>query len=163
MTAVLPELATYAMDAAKYSHPSTCQPHHGFQSLYCHATSPIRRYADLVNQRALKYSLLGNKEKRPVVDGKLLLQLNSAQKAAKSYERDMFFSRELREGPRIVSGVVVASNQGKLHIYVSKWKRIIKIKSDNSLQPKQEAKLVFVYDTSKPSWKDRLICRVTPM
>jgi len=160
MTAVMPELATYAMEAAKYAHPSTCQPHHGFQSLYCHATSPIRRYADLVNQRALKYTLVGLKEKKPVVNGTLLLQLNSAQKSAKRYERDLFFSRELREGPRIVSGVVITTNQGKIHIYVPKWKRIIKTKSDNTFQPKQQIKVAFVYDTSNPSWKDRIICRI---
>ncbi len=160
MTTVLPELAMYAMEAAKYAHPSTCQSHHGFQSLYCHATSPIRRYADLVNQRALKYALDGLKEKRPVVDGTLLLQLNSAQKAAKHYERDLFFSRVLREGPRIVSAIVITTTQGKIHIYVPKWKRIIKTKSDMVLQPKQDVKVAFVYDTSKPSWKDRMICRI---
>ena len=160
MTAVLPELAAYAMEAANYTHPSTCQPHYGFQRLYCHATSPIRRYADLVNQRALKYSLLGLKENRPVVNGSLLFELNASQKAAKRYERDMFFSRELREGPRVVTGVVVATNQEKIHIYVPKWKRIIKTKSDKPLQSKQEIKIVFVYDISKPSWKDRIICRI---
>jgi exoribonuclease R len=160
MTAVMPELAMYAMEAAKYAHPSTCQLHHGFQSLYCHATSPIRRYADLVNQRALKYTLAGFNQKNPVVNGTLLLQLNSAQKAAKRYERDLFFSRELRECPRIVSGIIITTNQGKIHIYVPKWKRIIKIKSDKLLQPKQQVKVAFVYDTSKPSWKERVICRI---
>jgi exoribonuclease R len=160
MTNVMPELAMYAMEAAKYAHPSTCQQHHGFQSLYCHATSPIRRYADLVNQRALKYTLGGLNEKKPVANGTLLLQLNSAQKAAKRYERDLFFSRELRECPRIVTGIVVTTNQGKIHIYVPKWKRIIKIKSDKPLQPKQQVKVAFVYDASKSSWKDRIICRI---
>lgn len=158
MTTVLPELAIYAMEAAKYTHPSTCQPHHGFQSLYCHATSPIRRYADLVNQRALKHSLLGTQ--RPVVNGYVILQLNNAQKAAKRYERDTFFSKELHEGVRVVTGFVVATNSQKIHIYVPKWKRIIKTKSDKVLQPKQEVKLAFVYDSSKASWKDRIICRI---
>ena len=160
MTSVLPELAMYAMEAAKYTHPSTCQPHHGFQSLYCHATSPIRRYADLVNQRALKHTLLGLKEQKPVVTGSVIFQLNTAQKAAKRYERDMFFSQELHEGLRVVSGIVVSITSTKIHIYVPKWKRIIKTKSDKVLEPKQEVKLAFVYDSSKSSWKDRIICRI---
>ncbi len=158
MTAVLPALATYAMEAAKYTHPSTCQPHYGFRSVYCHATSPIRRYADLVNQRALKYALLGTA--KPTVNGSLLYDLNRAQKAAKTYERDLFFSRELREGSRVVTGVVVAVKANKIHVYVPKWKRIIKTTSDRNLEPKQEVKMMFVCDASKSNWKERIICRL---
>ncbi len=158
MTTILPELASYAMEAAKYTHPSTCQPHHGFQSLYCHVTSPIRRYADLVNQRALKYAITGTT--KPTVNGSLLYDLNRAQKAAKRYERDLFFSRELREGSRVVTGIVVAANDNKIHLYVPKWKRIIKTTSDRNLQPKQEVKIMFVCDSSKANWKERITCRL---
>lgn len=158
---VLPELAVFAMDAAKYTHPSTCQPHYGFSSMYCHVTSPIRRYADLINQRALKDSLNGRQQQ---IQGTTLYQLNTHQKLAKSYQRDLFFTRELYDGPRIVSAIVIAYDRkkSKLHLYVSKWKRIIKVQAEP--QPiKQEVKVSFVYNSSNAHYKDRLVCRVIPI
>lgn len=101
-------------------HQARYQPdndgHFGLASVaYCHFTSPIRRYADLLVHRALKASL--GLETGPLPAGQKLLrladQLNRRERAAVEAEREM--GRRLgclalrgREGERfagIVSGV----------------------------------------------------------
>lgn len=160
--AFVPELPGLSMEAAKYTHPSTCQPHYGFNSLYCHVTSPIRRYADLLNQRSLKAFLVGTEPS--IANGLAIYALNTQQKSSKAYQRDTFFAKELREGPRVVTAFVAAydATKKKAHLYVSKWKRIIKVASE-PLPLKQEVKLYFIYDSAKANYKDRLISRVLPM
>ena len=153
----LPELV---MEAAKYTHPSRSEHHYGFDSLYCHATSPIRRYSDLLNQRSLKAFLVGAEPS--TTTGLTIYALNAQQKAAKAYQRDLFFTQELREGPHVATAFVVAydATKKKVHLYVSKWKRIIKVASEDPLHLKQAVKVYFVYDSNKAHYKDRLICRV---
>lgn len=81
---------------------------------YCHFTSPIRRYADLLVHRALRHAL---GEDQPVVSGGKLLafadQCNARERAATEAEREIarrFGCLLLRDRvgevfPGIISGV----------------------------------------------------------
>ena len=58
-------------------------------AVYCHASSPIRRWADVVNQNTL-LGILGGSHQRFMTD---CGTLNRAAKKARGFERDLFFVR----------------------------------------------------------------------
>ncbi len=73
-----------------------CQPqnigHFGLASAaYCHFTSPIRRYADLLTHRALKACIGAAQEKLPDADelARICDELNALERRAVECERDM--------------------------------------------------------------------------
>jgi exoribonuclease R len=81
-------LAVLANKSAQYCPANDPEPiHYGLKAnIYCHASSPIRRYADLVNQRVLKAALIGqNLDVQPDVRW-----MNERQTDLKRYERDLF-------------------------------------------------------------------------
>ena len=83
-------LCLRAMPQARYMPVN--EGHFGLASVaYCHFTSPIRRYADLLTHRALKTSL--GLDAGPVPAGQKLLriadQLNRRERAAMACEREM--------------------------------------------------------------------------
>ena len=84
------KLCLRAMQQARYQPDNV--GHFGLASpSYCHFTSPIRRYADLLVHRALKKSLQKSTEKLPDHDSLLVIgdQLNSLERSAIDCERDM--------------------------------------------------------------------------
>ena len=114
-------LCLRAMPQARYQPIN--EGHFGLASAaYCHFTSPIRRYADLLVHRALKYAL-GHDVGRLPAGQKLLRigdQLNRSERAALACEREM----ERRLGclallPRVgehFSGVVAGLNEHALFV-----------------------------------------------
>ena len=83
-------LCLRAMPQARYMPFN--EGHFGLASVaYCHFTSPIRRYADLLTHRALKMSL--GLDSGPLPAGEKLLrigdQLNRRERAAMACEREM--------------------------------------------------------------------------
>ena len=88
---VVSRLALRSMMQARYSPEE--DGHFGLGSAcYCHFTSPIRRYADLVNHRALRY-VLGLDTGGPLPAGHKLLetaeQCNSRERVATDAEREI--------------------------------------------------------------------------
>ena len=127
-----PSLEFLAMTSAKYvlSSSSDCK-HWGLnEEAYTHATSPIRRYADLLNQRCLKAIVFGNKDLISIgnVD-----RLNRVAKSAKQHDRDLVFLKALKKAPSgtVTGSIIEIKDKGdlrKLSIYVKEWSVIVKLK-----------------------------------
>lgn len=132
-----------AFKSAKYA-PSTCNDRHwGLNThVYCHATSPIRRFADIVNQYVLK------DEEPPLADIDLL---NVHTKELKEYARNMFFLEQLNTKDRTVYGIVLNDHR----VWVPMWKRIITCKNDEKEGTK--GTLHFSLDMNQPTWKRRMV------
>ena len=141
-----PELAFMAYESAKFVPATTESFHYGLNTVYAYASSPIRRYCDLVNQRVLK----GFEINSPNID-----DLNRRQKQAKAFSRDLFFMTEVK-GSEVATGTVVSVHDMYFKVYVPAWKRIVKVKS---LGPavKTEVTLTWYDDMKSPNWKERIV------
>ena len=158
LTALHPDLQALAFEAAKYEPTNTNQIHAGLGSVpYCHASSPIRRYADLVNQRHLKAILKGS----PLSPTPLSVaeHLNQIQKKFRAYERSLFFLEQLLDVPTgQVEGIVVKSTEEKTKVYIPQWKQTIRIEGIYSIGEK--LKIDYYVDLQKPHWDKRVVFRV---
>ena len=132
-----------AYKSAKYVSAKCTDFHWGLNTdVYCHATSPIRRVVDIVNQYVLK------NEDPPEIDIDLL---NVQMKETKQYARDLFFLKQLNTNIRSVSGVVLNDHR----IWVPEWRRIITCK--NTEADGTSGTLYFSLDMNQSSWKRRMV------
>jgi exoribonuclease R len=136
----------FASEAAKYVGVGpTIFTHYGMDGRpYCHATSPIRRYADLVNQRILKGALDNPR------NHELLYSLNVRSAAARDYDRIQFFLQQLGSNP-IVDLVIVDEKRG----FVPQWKQIVRYASTET--PGTTINARFYYDATQPKWKHKIV------
>lgn len=162
-TALCPEVAFLASSAASYclaNEKGVGLEHWGIGAVYCHATSPIRRYADLVNQRILKQLIRGNKEGLYVTVA--VDDLNRRAKVSKSYERDLCYLRALLGTKREYEGQVVEIERmeeagagagagastcdtiAKVRIWVPAWKRIVRCTYRFTMANEEKQSYVFV-------------------
>ncbi len=133
-----------ANKAAKYIDAATPLPHWGLSKiLYCHATSPIRRFADIVNQMVMcDYSI-------PDIH---IDHLNTLQTQGKKYERENFFlDRILESTDRSVPGIVLTEHR----VWVPSWKRIITCK--NKVEPGTQGLLLYSLNMNQSTWKRRMV------
>lgn len=178
-------LAALASTAARYCHVGDAeQAHHGLgAAAYCHATSPIRRYADLMNQRLMKQIIRGKSQN--LVVSVSLHDLNARAKAAKAYERDLCYARALAAGTgHLVGRVLDIADCGdgsvKLRIWASAWRRtvtatykgiavdagwLIKSRDEKMEFAVAEGDLVgidYAANMNARRWKERLVLAITP-
>ena len=125
------ELAALATSAAEYCLADEENTRHwGLESdAYCHVTSPIRRYADLMNQRILKQLIRGNNQGLFV--SVMCSDLNRRAKVAKGYERDrIFLNCLLKDEKRVFVGrlldVEVEGATVRLRIWIPEWQRTVR-------------------------------------
>jgi len=180
-TAMDPSLAVLASSAATYAliQSDTTYQHWGLQAAaYCHASSPIRRYADLANQRILKQLIRGNKQglmvSMPVSD------LNQRAKISKGYERDrVFLNALLKTGQRVFDALVLdlVEEEGKIKVslWIQEWQQKVKCRLNGTrigagyrLVAADESRTIDVEEGKKiriecginlgsSRWKDRLV------
>jgi len=132
-----------AYESAKYCLPDSITTHSqlGVQH-YAHASSPIRRYVDIINQYALK-----NK----VLEYSSLERFNSQQKASKMYERELVFLELYFTKHRVLDGIVLNNEK----IFISSLKKVISY--PNNLEIKKKVSLKYYCDSQQRRWKDRIV------
>ena len=159
LVAIDPSFAILAYDAATFCLSTAENTRHfGLNSdAYAYASSPIRRYCDLVNQRALKGAVAQ-------LTDELVISLNRRQKQAKAFSRDLFFMIELANKKDSVKGVVIShSDEKSVKIYVPVWKRCIKVRIQSDMRIPLLSEKVSVQwydDREKPNWKERIVFRI---
>lgn len=153
-----------AYPAAVYATTNQVGGHWGLKKdAYCHATSPIRRYADVLNQDVLKILWRGDAQIPSLYPG-YALALNRLDKAAKAHSRDCSFIDCVLGAPGIpIDGIVIEQNEHeKVSIYIEAWRRVIRCPSsvDMSWQPGEHVFVGFYANRLGRSWKKRMVYRI---
>jgi exoribonuclease II len=118
---------------------------------YCHASSPIRRWADVVNQSIIK--------KRKILPFDIE-HLNTVCKHVKQYERDIFFMRTLAYSKHNgITGTCIDANEKRIRLWIAEWKRIITI-PNVSLEEGKTVSVHYFLEYNHINWKKRLVFRV---
>lgn len=159
-TAVSPELARLAHEAAQYEFVSVSsqgqsQSHAGLGGIaYCHATSPIRRYADLVNQRVLK--ALITQTPMPVLHETLVGHLNERTKANRRWSRDLTFLQHVKPGSVHLTEVLWISGT---QVWVPKWSRLLRLRHEVSDPPAPgyRGAIQIFCDPTRRNWRQRIL------
>jgi exoribonuclease R len=177
----IPELEKLAAVAAEYclaeEHDTI---HFGLETdNYAHTSSPIRRYADLVNQRVLKLHIRNSQERYivPIT----MYDMNYRMKLNKNYSRDLDFLTAISsEEYTVFKGIIIDKSvqeegQLKLKIYVPVWKRIVSAKykmvSENLVLSRdekreidvtefKEVELTCAVNINSRNWKERIIINI---
>jgi len=124
--------------------------------LYCHASSPIRRWADCLNQLCLM-GILERGYAAAVVERTHIAALQRLSKRAKSYERELVFLRLLlapKTAP-FLKGTVVKDG----FVWIQEWDRAIKVDTKECASG-TVVRVFYFCNPSERNWKRRIVFRV---
>ena len=150
-----PELVHLANEAAVYVPVGAEEPtgHAGLGlSAYCHASSPLRRFADLYNQKYLKGIIQGFCMSVSADEHLQADKLNERCKAERKWGRDLTFLEIVPAGKMLIIDVLWLP--GGEHAWVSAWKRKIRVHHNYS---SGNGLIKIFCDTTKRNWKQRII------
>ena len=134
-----------AFKAGKYVDTSATESHWGLKTpVYCHSTSPIRRFADIVNQYVLKDEI------PPDVN---IDSLNERSKELKQFARDSFFIRQIQSNKRYIPAITLNDHR----VWIPEWNRIVTCK--NTSPEGTRGTLHFSLDMNQSTWKRRMVFR----
>jgi len=161
-TSMDPSLVALANSAAEYCLVDDADTHHfGIgEAAYCHATSPLRRYADLVNQRILKQVIRNNLEGLMVTVP--IDDLNQRFKVSKGYERDrQFLQCLLGSGTREFDARILDVLEDKVVLWVPLWKQRIKIAiGEKVFAEGAVVRIRCAIHLGMRRWKDRMVVEI---
>ncbi len=128
------DLEKYAQNSAYYCDASSFETYHASlqMGVYCHATSPIRRYVDLVNQRILKEIILNEESRTYNVNYD---HLNQVTNAHKKLRRDLQYAHCIMQGTQEKINMIVLeiiqkdTHTLKLKCWVPSWDTMISWKT----------------------------------
>ncbi len=180
-TKYIPEFKKLAYSSAEYCLAEENETHHfGLESdNYAHASSPIRRYADLINQRVLKI-LIRNSQERYIVP-LAMYDMNYRAKLNKNFSRDMDFLTAISLDEVIFKGIIIDRIQlddqfMKIKIYIPHWKRTISTKykyvNNNTVLSRDEKREIdvsefreievrYAFNVNSRNWKERVIINIS--
>jgi exoribonuclease R len=141
-----------ATAAGEYCHASAAETRHwGLgQDVYCHASSPIRRWADCVNQMVLLQIVSGSEVVASPAD---VDYMNARSKAFKGYERDITFARAvIGAEKKEVDGIVADTGC----VWVAAWGRIVKMDTGANASG-TPVRIKFFCDATQRNWKRRMV------
>lgn len=167
-----PSLQYLSYQSAKYISAGNGETtfHWGLQRYeYTHATSPLRRFADLVNQQIIKNSM-DNMNMRQILDGitfrarptdELAVSLNRRQAQIQEAERNYQLLKAIQTAESsTVKGVYLWTETAKATFYVSAWKSTIRFLCEEELEPGKLYTIQYYCDRRKALWKERMIYRL---
>jgi exoribonuclease R len=176
----IPELTQLAFSSAEYCLAEDNETHHyGLESdNYAHVSSPIRRYADLVNQRFLK--LIINKSYEQYIVPITMYDINMRAKLNKNFGRDMDFLTAISNGKNKFKGIILETIQKekeiKIKIYISEWRRTVSTtykysrentvlsrdeKREINITPFREVEVTCIFNINSRNWKERVIINIS--
>lgn len=157
------ELAFMGASAGQYVPATTADTNHVGLGLktYCHATSPLRRYADVVNHRWLKHLVFGFQEPYGVT---IAEHLNHRSNTIKQFERLIWFLQHLNPDGSITTaeGIVITYNEEKktAKVYVPVWKRTVRAAHTTTqvYEPGTQVTIRAFSNTKATSIYQRVVC-----
>ncbi len=165
-TALLPAAAQrLAFAAATYVQPSRDATHASIGPepvQYCHATSPIRRYADLLNQAALKSVIV--RDPVPPLIPRTINQLNRREKTMKRCAASLATLTAILGGPALVDAVVYRVEPGKVRVWIEQWATLVTYRppadSQRTFTSGERLQMKYYADMNRPQWRERIVFQV---
>ena len=126
------------------------------EAVYCHASSPIRRWVDCINQAIIIKSLFIPEF---IVPPYIIEAINSQQRQVKAFERDLFFMKMLlTSSTKRVKGNVILAGPQKAKVWIPEWNKCVSIYE--YMETGASIEISVYTDISKQNWKRRLILEV---
>ena len=160
----VPEFLFY--ESAEFCLPTADSVAHHALGLtaYAYASSPIRRYADIINQRAIK-ALLSKADAHPTQTQALVDDMNRRQKQAKAFQRDLFFMTSISKDKATssIDAIVIYVNPEKrsAKVWAPAWKTTIRVKNISAdITPGHPVSIQWYENRQEARWKDKIVFKI---
>jgi exoribonuclease R len=142
-----------ANEAATYTLSVVGGGHAGLGlTAYTHASSPLRRYVDLCNQRLIKAILRSESTTSIEIP---IEHLNARASANKRWGRDLTFLTHVTPGRVHEIDIVWVS---ETRVWVPAWSRLIRIRHEEEPLPSGSAGRIKIFcDPTRRNWKRRVL------